>query len=81
MCFPLPTARCPNAQPFPVNIDSAPLVFSGTSPTAPPLFNPADGTTTVGARLSADTAATFSRATWRAEAEYDLTERVFLFEL
>jgi iron complex outermembrane receptor protein len=79
MCFPLPTGRCPNAQPFPVNINSAPLVFPANSAMATPVFNPADGTTTTGSRIFADTAATFARTTWRAATEYNLTERALLY--
>ena len=79
MCFPLPTARCPNAQPFPVDVSSSPLVFPTNSVIATPVFNPLDGTTTTGFRVTADTAAIFSRVTWRAAVDYDVSDRAFLY--
>lgn len=78
-CPPVPSASCPNAQPFPVDIMASPLVFPPDSLSAAPVFNPADGTLTTGFRIFADETATFSRATWRAAAEYDLAEPAFIY--
>jgi iron complex outermembrane receptor protein len=79
ICPPVPSASCPNAQPFPVDIMVSPLVFAPDSLSAAPVFNPVDGTLTTGFRIFADETATFSRATWRAAAEYDVAEQVFLY--
>jgi len=79
ICRPVPTASCPNAQPFPANIATGPLTFPTDSLTATPVFNPADGTLTTGYRMFSRAAATFSRATWRTAAEYDLARQLFLY--
>jgi iron complex outermembrane receptor protein len=79
VCVPPPTAQCPNAQPFPVDLTSAPLVFAADSITAIPVFNPADGTRTIGFRIRSDTSTTFARATWRGALEYDLASQTFVY--
>ena len=79
ICPPVPTAQCPNAQPFPADITSAPLTFPEGSVTATPVFDPADGTLTTGFRMLSVDAARFTRTTWRASAEYDLTRQAFLY--
>ena len=73
------TGSCPNAQPFPVGIATEPLTFPAGSTSAIPVFNPADGTRTVGVRVTSKDSATYSRTTWRAAAEYDLSEQAFLY--
>jgi len=78
-CLPIPAASCPNAQPFPADIATAPLTFPSGSLTATPVANPADGTLTTGSRTIANEKATFSRTTWRAGLEYDLAAQVFLY--
>ncbi len=79
ICPPVPTASCPNAQPFPVDIASPPLFFPPGSLNAEPVFNPADGTLTVGFRILPDEKAKFSRATWRTALEYDVAERALAY--
>ncbi len=79
ICVPPPTGQCPNAQPFPVDLSSAPLTFPTDSLSATPVFNPADGTRTVGFRILSNTAATFDRTTWRAALEYDLAPQTFVY--
>lgn len=79
LCPPVPSASCPDAEPFPVDIMTSPLVFPTDSLTADPVFNPADGTLTTGFRVLAEEVATFSRVTWRAALEYDPADHVLLY--
>lgn len=74
-----PTAPCPNAPIFPVNIATEPLTFPVGSAAATPVSDPASGTLTVGSRISSRDSATYSRTTWRAAAEYDLTGESLLY--
>jgi hypothetical protein len=73
-----PTASCPNAQPFPVDIATAPITFPADSTNATPVPT-GDGTLTVGSRVTSKDSATYSRTTWRAEAEYDLSNQALLY--
>ena len=75
-----PTPSCPNGQPFPVDIATAPpgITFPTDSANATPIPT-GDGTLTVGSRVTAKDSATYSRTTWRAEAEYDLTKQSLLY--
>ena len=68
-CFPLPTAACPEAERFPVTQLTPPV----------PGFNPADGTTTVPSRIDSDEAESFSKWTWRAALDWDVSDRSFLY--
>ncbi|MGI9140312.1 MAG: TonB-dependent receptor [Gemmatimonadaceae bacterium] len=78
LCPPVPRASCPDAQPFPVDITTAPVSFpSGVNEVS--VFNPADGTVTAGFRILADETARFSRTTSRAALEYDLATQSFLY--
>jgi iron complex outermembrane receptor protein len=79
MCPPVPAASCPDAARFPVSQLETGLVFPPGSPSAIPVFNPADDTLTVGFRILADEEKSFSNWTWRAALEADLTERSFLY--
>jgi iron complex outermembrane receptor protein len=80
LCLPLPTASCPAAERFPVELTEAALTFpSPQSLIAIPYFNPADGTLTVGFRILADEQATFSRTTWRAGLGWDVGDRNLLY--
>jgi iron complex outermembrane recepter protein len=73
-----PTASCPNAQPFPVGIATAPITFPADSTNATPVPT-GDGTLTVGSRVTSKDSATYSRTTWRAAAEYDLSNQALLY--
>jgi iron complex outermembrane recepter protein len=73
-CPPVPSATCPAAQPFPADVSTAPV-----QPTGVPVPNPADGTITIGFRILSDTSVIFSRNTWRAAVEHDLTEGTLAF--
>ncbi len=79
VCPPVPTASCPNAQPFPPGITQSPLVFPPGSLTAVPFRNPVDGSLTTGFKIIRNEEAKFSRTTWRAALEYDPAETVFLY--
>lgn len=79
LCPPVPTASCPNAQPFPPDITQSPLVFPPGSLTAVPFRNPVDGSLTTGFKIIPNEKATFSRTTWRAAVEYDAAETAFLY--
>ncbi len=80
LCPPVPTAQCPNATRFPVDRLTAPLTFpSPTASNAVPVFNPLDGTLTVGFRVRSDEQKSFSRTTWRGALDWDVGEEHFLF--
>ncbi|MGD9967222.1 MAG: TonB-dependent receptor [Hyphomonadaceae bacterium] len=79
LCPPVPTASCPNAPRFPVDLLTPPLVIPPGSSTAIPVFNPADGTLTVGFAVIADERESFSHTTWRAGLEWDLAENSLLY--
>jgi iron complex outermembrane receptor protein len=79
LCPPVPTASCPNSQPFPPDTTTSPLVFPPGASNAVPVFNPADGSLTVGFRILSDETATFSHPTYRAALEYDLADRAILY--
>ena len=79
LCPPVPTAQCPDAQPFPVDISTSPLFFPPGSLTAVPVVDPETGTETRGFRILPDETASFSRTTWRAALEHDLAEQALLY--
>ncbi len=79
VCPPVPTANCPSSPPFPAGITTEPLVFPTDSLNAVGVFNPADGTRTVGYRILPNESAKFSRTTWRSALEYDVSERALLY--
>src|SRR5262249_39418049 len=70
---------CPNAQPFPADTTTSPLVFPPGSSNGVPVFDPATGALTVGFRILSDEQATFSHTTYRAALEYDLAEHALLY--
>ena len=67
-CPPVPTATCPDAEPFPVTQLTPPTPGPGT-----------DGTVTVPFGLASDETESFSKWTWRAALDWDLTDENFLF--
>lgn len=67
-CPPVPTASCPDAARFPV-----------TQVTPPPTGPGADGTVTLAFGIDSDEAASFSRWTWRAAIDWDVTEDSFAY--
>lgn len=76
LCLPF-GATCPNAQPFPLDLQALPVPFppetfmvSVPSP---------DGTRLVEFRILADESAKFSRTTWRSSLEYDVSDRALLY--
>jgi len=76
LCLPF-GATCPNAQPFPLDLQALPVPFppetfmvSVPSP---------DGTRLVQFRILADESAKFSRTTWRSSLEYDVSDRALLY--
>ena len=68
LCPPVPTAACPDAEPFPVTQLTPPTPGPGT-----------DGTVTVPFALASDETESFSKWTWRAALDWDLTDENFLF--
>jgi iron complex outermembrane receptor protein len=79
VCPPPGAGNCPNLQPFPFDIMTPPHEF----PPDANQFNvpgPAgSGARLVGFRIASDTAATFSRITWRAALEWDVSAGAFLY--
>jgi iron complex outermembrane receptor protein len=53
--------------------------FPPGSPIATSVFNPADGTLTVGFRILAHETKSFSNSTWRTALDWDITEQNFLY--
>ncbi|HEU4690935.1 MAG TPA: TonB-dependent receptor, partial [Vicinamibacterales bacterium] len=68
-CFPLPTGTCPSAERFPATQLTPPV----------PGFNPADGTTTVPSHIDSDESESFSKWTWRAALDWEVSDRSFLY--
>ncbi len=68
LCPPVPVAACPNAERFPV-----------TQLTPPPPGPGADGTVTVPFAIASDETASFSKWTWRAAIDWDVTDENFLY--
>jgi iron complex outermembrane receptor protein len=76
LCLPF-GATCPNAQPIPVDVQSAPIPFP---PDTYMVSVPSpDGTRLVEFLILADESAKFSRTTWRSSLEYDITDRALLY--
>ena len=67
LCLP-PGAACPTAARFPV---------TQLTPPEPPF--PPDGTTTSLSRIEADETESFSKWTWRAALDWDVSDRSFLY--
>jgi len=79
-CPPVPTASCPNAERFPVDQLTPPLTFpSPDAQVATPVFNPLDGTITTGFRIRSNEHESFSRTTWRAAVDWDVSDRNLVF--
>ena len=68
LCPPVPTAACPNAERFPVTQLTPPAPGPGT-----------DGTVTVPFKIASDDAASFSKWTWRAALDWDVTDENFFY--
>jgi len=79
LCTPVPTASCPNAVRFPVDQLTPPIPIAPGAASAIPVFNPADGTLTVGFAIPANEKESFSQTTWRAALEWDVAERSMLY--
>jgi iron complex outermembrane receptor protein len=76
LCLP-PGATCPNAQPFPLDLQTVPIPFP---PDTRMVSVPSpDGTRLVEFLIFADQSAKFSRTTWRSSLEYDVSDRAFLY--
>jgi iron complex outermembrane recepter protein len=76
ICLP-PGATCPNAQPFPLDLQNAPIPFP---PDTYMVSVPSpDGTRLVEFLVLADESAKFSRTTWRSSLEYDVSDRALLY--
>ncbi|MBX9747080.1 MAG: TonB-dependent receptor, partial [Hyphomonadaceae bacterium] len=79
LCPPVPTALCPLSPRFPAELVTPPLFIPPGAPGVAPVFNPADGTLTTGVAISADETASFSRTTWRAALEWELSPSSLLY--
>lgn len=76
ICLP-PGATCPNAQPFPLDLQSVPIPFPPDTQMVS--VSSPDGTRLVEFLILADRSAKFSRTTWRSSVEYDVSDRALLY--
>lgn len=79
ICAPPPAANCPNAQRFAPDLLTPPFVIPPGAFAMPPVFNPADGTLTVGFLTLADEEASYARTTWRGALEWDVSDDSLLY--